>query len=110
MAIFILCAESKRRRRSSGVVRRATLLDYLAAVVVEHEEVGVLVARVNSGRHLRCSSFATIVHGPILLPILSPLELVTTCRPTQYRVLRGESAFSSHLKSSLKLSEKGYEQ
>jgi hypothetical protein len=45
-----------------------SLLEYLAAVVVEHEEVGVLVAKVNSGRHLRCS-FATIVHGPILLSV-----------------------------------------
>ena len=29
------------------------------------------------------------------------MELAYACRPTQHRVLRGGSAFSSHLKSSL---------
>jgi hypothetical protein len=44
-----------------------TLLDHLAALLVDEAEVGILVAQIHSGCQQRCSS-ATIIHGPILLP------------------------------------------
>src|SRR3712207_1850266 len=45
-----------------------TLLDHLAAFVVEYKEVAVLVAKIQSRRHLRLLG-ATITHGPILLSL-----------------------------------------
>jgi hypothetical protein len=63
-----------------------TLLDHLAALLIdEAQEVGVFVAYVQSGCHLRLY-FATITHGPILLSILGILEPVE--RLQTQRVLR----------------------
>jgi len=42
-------------------------LDHLAALCVDEAQVTKLVAEVQSGRH-QWSLFATIIHGPILLP------------------------------------------
>ncbi len=72
-----------------------TLLDHLAALLVDEAQVGVFVSEVQSGCHLW--SLAVSIHGgPILLPNIGPLEPVNICRPSD-RVLRGGSAFSSHL-------------
>src|SRR5918998_639496 len=74
-------------RQSSQV-----LGDYLIGLLIDEAEVGVLVAEVQSGCHLRLL-FASIHGGPILLSgRLEPVEHLQTLR-----VLRRGSAFSSHL-------------
>ena len=56
---------------SLGASAQPTFLHNLAALLIDEAEVGVLVAEIQSGRHLWLG-FATIHGGPILLS--GPLE------------------------------------
>jgi hypothetical protein len=67
----LLRTETPPQSLRSGT--QPTFLHNLTALLIDETEVGVLVAYVHSGCDLR-SPFATITHGPILLP--GPLEPV----------------------------------
>jgi hypothetical protein len=61
-----------------GSGTQPTLLDDLAALLVDEAEVGVFVAEIQSGCH-QWMLFATIHGGPILLSgLLEPVELLQT--------------------------------
>ena len=62
-----------------GAGRQPTLLDDLAAVLVDEAQVRIPVAEVQSGRRLRLV-FANIHGGPILLPFWAsePAEQLQT--------------------------------
>ena len=87
-------SEAKRLLKASGVVRSLPSSITSPLSDVDEAQVGVFVAEVQSGCHLRLF-FATIIHGPILLP--GPHRARIVHLQTQ-RVLRIRgSAFSSHL-------------
>jgi hypothetical protein len=50
-----------------GSGTQPALLDNLTAFVIQQAEIAILVSQIQPGRHFG-RSFATIVHGPILLP------------------------------------------
>ena len=72
--------------------------DEFADSCVDETKVTVVVSQIHTLSHLHLLG-ATITHRPILCSVGHYKSPSTICRPSD-RVLRGGSAFSSHLMSS----------